>query len=583
MKLSRHITGNGLLALLLAAWWLLNVWQAAATELADDEAYYWFFSQALDWGYYDHPPMVALLVWLTSFLPGELGVRLAATLLQPLYLYLFWTLIRPQQPSWREAWLYFLICFSIPMLQLYGFIAVPDAPLLFFTVAFLWSYRRYECSGTLANATLMAVAMALLVYSKYHGVLVIFFVLLSNPRLLGRWRTYYAAIVALLLFLPHLWWQYQHDFATFRYHLVERSGDARFQIGNIAAYLLAMVAVFNPLWTIGGCWMRPAAHKAKVGEPDNAPLRRALVVTAVGFVLFFLLAACRDKTQPQWLLPVVFPLMAYLFYAASHSDAVHRFVQVAGIVCALILVVARVLVVVNPCQWKGELWNNRTDNQALAAWAAGRPILFCDDYTYAAKYRFYTHQPAYAQSVFFGRTSQWQYCNWDDTLFASRHCDAIVNPVECSISDTLLLPSGRQFAYLVMPHYLPIRKVRVEPVETCCSSLHEGEPLTMTLDLYNPYNYDLVPSEERPLWVTLFWRNSQHDQPEAHCPITGTLPAHGHLRVKCSFAIPDEVTDGKCECGFSLRYAQYKSVCSSKIYEMALQRDCHGIQIKVLK
>lgn len=37
-------------ALGLFIWWILNLLQAAFTELAHDEAYYFMFSQHLDWG-----------------------------------------------------------------------------------------------------------------------------------------------------------------------------------------------------------------------------------------------------------------------------------------------------------------------------------------------------------------------------------------------------------------------------------------------------------------------------------------------------------------------------------------------------
>jgi hypothetical protein len=41
-------------------WTLLLVIQAINTDLIGDEAYYWMFSENLDWGYFDHPPMVAV-------------------------------------------------------------------------------------------------------------------------------------------------------------------------------------------------------------------------------------------------------------------------------------------------------------------------------------------------------------------------------------------------------------------------------------------------------------------------------------------------------------------------------------------
>ncbi len=41
---------------------VISLFQAGFTELMDDEAYYWVYSRHLDWGYFDHPPMVALLI-----------------------------------------------------------------------------------------------------------------------------------------------------------------------------------------------------------------------------------------------------------------------------------------------------------------------------------------------------------------------------------------------------------------------------------------------------------------------------------------------------------------------------------------
>src|SRR5215510_6154971 len=49
-------------------------------NLIPEEAYYWNYAQHLDWGYLDHPPMVAWLIWLSTTIFGksELSVRLPA-------------------------------------------------------------------------------------------------------------------------------------------------------------------------------------------------------------------------------------------------------------------------------------------------------------------------------------------------------------------------------------------------------------------------------------------------------------------------------------------------------------------------
>ena len=44
------------------SWLMLNLIQSSFTGLLDDEAYYWVYSRFLDWGYFDHPPMVALMI-----------------------------------------------------------------------------------------------------------------------------------------------------------------------------------------------------------------------------------------------------------------------------------------------------------------------------------------------------------------------------------------------------------------------------------------------------------------------------------------------------------------------------------------
>ena len=65
------------LLLFLLFWLLINIIQACYTGLLNDEAYYFFYSRDMAWGYYDHPPLVALFIksgyWI---LHNELGVRL---------------------------------------------------------------------------------------------------------------------------------------------------------------------------------------------------------------------------------------------------------------------------------------------------------------------------------------------------------------------------------------------------------------------------------------------------------------------------------------------------------------------------
>src|SRR5437764_5037125 len=110
------------LFLFLSIWTLVNFFQAANTVLLNDEAYYWVYSNFLDWGYFDHPPMIAVLIKAGYFLfKNELGVRFFMVILNTLTLLIIYKLL----PRKNDVLFYAIAC-SIALIQLGGFIAAPD-------------------------------------------------------------------------------------------------------------------------------------------------------------------------------------------------------------------------------------------------------------------------------------------------------------------------------------------------------------------------------------------------------------------------------------------------------------------------
>ncbi|WP_254654369.1 ArnT family glycosyltransferase [Alistipes sp. HGB5] len=192
-KIYASLRPDALVAFWLGVWWICNLFQAGFTELANDEAYYHMFAENLSWGYFDHPPMTALLVWLGEHLfGGEFGVRFFFTLLQPLYLFVFWRIIRPTDADRRDAGLFVMLSAATLMLQLYGFIAVPDGPLMMTAALFLLTFKWFT-EGRRAAWLWMGVAMALMAYSKYHGALVVLFALAATPPACSCVRPYISA------------------------------------------------------------------------------------------------------------------------------------------------------------------------------------------------------------------------------------------------------------------------------------------------------------------------------------------------------------------------------------------------------
>ena len=207
--------------LFYSTWLLLHFIQAYNTELFDDEAYYWVYSKFPAWGYFDHPPVIAIIIKAGYVLfQNELGVRFFTILLSTASLFITESLIEK-----KNALLFYAICGSLALAQVGGMVAVPDAALMFFIALFFFMYRRFVLNMSFANTAAIGLVIALMFYTKYHAVLIVLFTCLSNPAILKRWQTYSACLFALLVFMPHLYWQHVNGYPSLLYHLFDRNAS----------------------------------------------------------------------------------------------------------------------------------------------------------------------------------------------------------------------------------------------------------------------------------------------------------------------------------------------------------------------
>ena len=283
--------------IVLASWLLLNLLQAFFTELFYDEAYYWVFSRFLDWGFKDHPPVTALFVRAgISLLEGELGVRLFMVLLSTATLWLAWRLVRPSRPA-----LFWSLVLAMPILHAFGFLAVPDVPLLFGSLLFFTVWKAYlEADRPLIALALVGV-LTYLAYTKYHGALLVLLAFLPNWRLLRRSSLWLVGLGTLLLLLPHLLWQLDHDWLSFRYHLKDRAGDV-WKFRFVPEYLGGQLAIWGPLtsWLLWAAVFRGRA---------TTPFTRSLQWVPIGFLLFFFYQSWQQPTEANWTAPLFLPLL----------------------------------------------------------------------------------------------------------------------------------------------------------------------------------------------------------------------------------------------------------------------------------
>lgn len=386
------------------------------------------YASQLDWGYFDHPPAVAALIAIgKDWLPGTLGLRFGHVLTSTATIAGMWYLLGRPRNSW--LWLGAALVLAQPFLNVYGFIATPDGPLLLFTVLYLLAYRRFLHSPSLSNGALWGMTMAGLLYSKYHGVMLIFFSVLPLLfwliRQPGAWV---AALGGAALYVPHLYWQYANDFPSFRYHLKGRN-DA-YQFKYTTEYLVNQLLIFSPLlvWFFGkmlyhyrgliwGRGRKVQREDVKAAWADRAFLRANYWLVA-GFLVFFLYTTTKGGTEAQWTALLSIPLCYLTFRAVldDRSGWAHRIKQL-GFATIGILVVARLLLLA-PREWVpfDKPFDHAPWVEELQDQADGLPVMVQNSYRFSSLYEFYSGQPAWTFTDVQYRQNQYDLWRGDSSF-----------------------------------------------------------------------------------------------------------------------------------------------------------------------
>ena len=536
-------------------WLVVNLLQSYFTQLIDDEAYYWVFSNQLEFGYFDHPPMVALFVKIGYWLfENELGVRLLTVFSQILFLRIVWSFIQYQNKE-KYVWLFFLIAASIPMFQVYGFITTPDVPLLLFGAILLWVYKRYLKSPSLANIVLFGVASGALMYSKYHGAFLIIAIILSNLKLLKQYQFYLVGILAFVLYLPHILWQWEHEFISFQYHLFDRVKNHSFRF--IFENMLNQFLVYNPLlWFI----FVPAliAHwkitiKSEI-ETVEAKFQRTLMFVFLTFSGLCLLFSFRlQRIEPHWTVIFVIPLIVFTFQFLIKEEQqkyLKRFKYIAAI-SIILFFGARMFFVQGKSFLTGSTYMAKEEVQELETLADGKPMIALNSYQQSSLLAFYGQsKKAYGVNTIHG-TRKNQFYVWDNTsVFNGKTVFLIERSSKSILKDTITLSSGKRVFHGFFDNYLNIQNVEFETNQPDTVTYSAKSTIVLDCTIRNPYSYDLPMDRVEAHWS--FSKENVHSQFLGNPKI---IKSNSEAKFKVRFIVPDKV--GKFESRWLLCLENY--------------------------
>ena len=443
--------------LFFGAWLLINFFQSVTTELFDDEAYYWIYSLYPAWGYFDHPPLIAILIKAGfALFDHELGVRFFIVLINTGTIILISYLIIP-----RNNKLFYAIAASIGLAHVGGIIAVPDNPLLFFISVFFLVYRKFLVRMDWLNTLSLGVSIALMLYTKYHGILIVIFTLLSNLRLLRHYQTYLVAMIVIILFAPHLYWQYVHGFPSVQYHLFERNASS-YHLAFTTEYILGQLLLPGPIigWLL--IWF---AIRYKPSDLTN----KALQYTLIGVYLFFLLSTLKGRVEANWTVAAFVPLIVLSHHYLYSRPVTARWIYRTLPISLLIVIGVRMYMMLDSAGSrkviKDEFHQNKVWVKAVAEKAHELPVVFINSYQRPSKFWFYQNREALSLNTPDYRRNNFNFWPVEDAyigkrVFAIGIYDSVV------LRNRIVAPRFEKWGWAIIPLYYSFMKANMTSVKT---------------------------------------------------------------------------------------------------------------------
>lgn len=511
----------------LLFFFIVNLLQSYYTRLLEDEAYYWVWSKSLAFGYFDHPPLVAIWVKISSFFfEGELGVRFFSAFSFSLMLIIIWKIIdNPKKKNY--VWLYFLLVISMALLNVYGFITTPDTPLLLFVALFLYAYKLFLQSESKWNILFLGFSMAAMLYSKYHGVLVIFFVVLSNFSLFKNKKFWFATILGFVLFIPHLYWQYINDFPSVRYHLFERDKKYTYRIMDSVMHIVNQIVIVGITF--------PIIYKAFFKQKIISKFDKSLQYLVYGFILFFFIASFSKRPQAQWTVVILIPLIILTFSYFIQYKKARKWLIILGTVQFGVILIARVFLInenVSPVELEPHI--AQTWVPKLKEKTEGKPIVFINSYRNASIYSFYTGIKSHSFEVIKGRKSQYSLSNTEHEI---QNKDVVV--VTKLIEGYPIFKKRENTYYGIdINNYKTFERVEcIIPEKEII--LYAGKEKVISFEFFNTLDKDI--SFENVKFIGVFQGNKNKILEKVPLFITGLKPLKGKEKVvvEAKFIVPD--------------------------------------------
>ncbi len=422
----------------------------AFLPLHGDEAYYWMWSKHLQMGYYDHPPMIAFMIYLSNFISqNEWGVRLVNVFsmsISALYIFKLTKLISDEKTALNSV----LIFLSVALTNAGFIITTPDSPLsLFWSISLYYTYRAIFI-GEKKDFALTGLFLGLMMLSKYTAVLyiagVVLFIILKRRDLFLHPYMYVTIFISLIVASPMIFWNYQHDWISFMFQLHHGSSeDGRLYPHLFFEFFSGQFGIFSPVFT---ALLFFFLIKEKLFIKDNKLF--FIAISVVVTLLFFFYKSFYSRMMLNYTAPAYIGATVLLSIIITKYELKKTFILGLGI-ALLLTIAARIAFLFYLPYIQERMYGNKEAVQLLATYAQEGDSFYSDHLTMTAYLKYYL--PNHPESDVAYPTRYSQYDMWrkkdylKNGLFLARDAEdlsylkTIYKSVE--LLNTLTVQSGR--------------------------------------------------------------------------------------------------------------------------------------------
>jgi len=308
-------------AILLGTVTLARLAVIATTEIANGEAYYYVWSRFPAWSYYDHPPLVAWLTWLTTlFSHSSFAIRLGPVLCSGLFGMLVYRL-GERLFSPRAGFFAVAILTVLPAFLITSYVLNPEAPLAPLWVLGLLCLADLRDHDEWWRPVVLGAVVGAAFLAKYTGILLLpvgLLYLTISPRArrwLRRPSLYLGGVAALIVASPAVVWNQIRGWPSLTLHFVERRAafDPGVLLHNAGHVALGQFLAFHPLFFPALAVALAVAIRR--GRSDD---RYRFLSLSSWPVLLFFFAAMVTVRDPE----VHWPMVAYVPGVCSTSASI---------------------------------------------------------------------------------------------------------------------------------------------------------------------------------------------------------------------------------------------------------------------